>query len=79
MERKTIDINAYLDERQEIAVVWCIEDVHSIRRDLTDEQAWEVLQQARQKHDAGIGLNWSVLECHANMLFGTAPETDDEE
>ncbi len=79
MKRKTIDIDAYLAQRREIAVIWCIEDVQEVRPDLTEDQCWEVLQHARQEHDAGIGINWDVLECHAQMLFGYAPETDEGE
>ena len=79
MRRKTIDIDAYLAKRRQIAVTWSIEDVQEIRPDLTEEQCWEVLQQARQEHAAAIGINWSVLECHAEMLFGFAPDTDDGE
>jgi len=57
-----------LAKRREIAVVWCVEDVQSVRPDLDDDQAWEVLQQARRHHDATIGINWDVLNCHADML-----------
>ena len=37
--------------------------------DLTDDQAREVLQQASDRHDAGIGITWDVLEIHADNLF----------
>ncbi|MFL5285239.1 MAG: hypothetical protein ACJ8AW_30750, partial [Rhodopila sp.] len=66
-------------ENRQIAVTWCIEDVKEVRPDLTDEQAWQVLQQAKQEHDAGIGINWDVLKCHAQMLFGDVPKTDSQE
>jgi hypothetical protein len=79
MTRKTIDIDAYLAKRRQIAVIWCVADVLEIRPDLSGNQAWEVLQAAKDQHDAGIGINWDVLTCHADMLFGTAPETDDVE
>ncbi len=59
-----------------IAVTWCIEDVQEIRPDLTEDQCWEVLQQAKQEHDATIGIDWDVLKFHAGMLFGDAPDTD---
>lgn len=67
------------DADQEISITWSIEDVQSVRPDLSDEQAWEVLQAAKDGHEADIGINWSVLECHAEMLFGSAPETDKSE
>jgi hypothetical protein len=71
-----IDIHALLAERRQIAVVWSVEDVQEVRPDLTDDQCWEVLEQANDRHDAGIGITWDVLEIHAADLFGTAPETD---
>ena len=70
---RAIDIDAYLAARRQIATVWSVEDVQEIRPDLTEDQCWEVLEQAKKHHDAGIGINWSVLECHAEMLFGNAP------
>ena len=70
-----IDIHALLEERRQIAAIWSIEDVQEVRRDLTDEQAWEVLQYAGGSHDATIGIDWDVLACHAETLFGAAPET----
>jgi hypothetical protein len=74
-----IDIDTILAQRRQIAVVWSIDDVQELRPDLTDDQAWEVLERASDEHDAGIGITWSVLECHAEMLFGDAPETDEAE
>jgi hypothetical protein len=74
-----IDIHALLACRQQIADIWSTEDVQTIRPDLTDAQAWEVLQATRRYHDATIGINWDVLSCHADMLFGNAPETDEAE
>ena len=45
-----------------IEIRWCVEDVHSLGLDLTDEQAIEVLQIAKKNHDASIGINWEFLE-----------------
>jgi hypothetical protein len=75
-----IDIHALLAERRQIAVIWDIEDVQQVLRpDLTNYQCWEVLKNTKRYHDAGIGINWEVLECHAQMLFGDAPATDEPE
>ncbi len=68
-----------LAERQQIAAIWSIEDVQGIRPDLTPEQAWEVLERVGHKHDAEYGISWTTLECVADDLFGSAPETDDAE
>lgn len=78
-ETLSLDIHDLLAERRQIARIWGIEDVQGIRPDLSEEQAWEVLQAVKDSHEADIGINCSVLECHAEMLFGDAPETSSEE
>jgi len=75
-DTQDIDIHAILAERREIAITWSIEDVQFVRPDLTDDQAWQVLQQVNRHHDAELGVNWQTLECIAEDLFGDAPETD---
>ena len=57
------------DLADEIAISWHIDDVKEIRPDLTDDQAREVLQQAKDRHDAGVGISWDVLAIHAEDLF----------
>jgi hypothetical protein len=79
MTRKTIDINAYLAKRHQIAVTWCVADVLEVRPDLSDNEAWEVLQTAKKYHDCDCGITWDTLRIHADYLFGTTPETDDAE
>lgn len=69
-----LDLNRLHTERKEIGVVWMIDDVTSIRPDLTEEQAWAVLLEADRYHDATIGINWDVLHYHAQSLFGDAPK-----
>src|SRR5271157_4794749 len=78
-EAADLDTAPSRDADQEISITWSTEDVHEVRPDLTEDQAWQVLQAAKEHHDATIGINWSVLECHAEMLFGYAPETDKAE
>ena len=72
-----IDIDAILADRKQIALIWSIEDVQEVRPDLTDEQAWEALQQVKSDHDATCGVTWETLEWAARDLFGDAPNTDD--
>ena len=48
---------------------WCVDDVLSIRPDLTKEQAEDVLEMAAKQHDCNIGITWDVLETHADWLF----------
>jgi len=70
------EIYKLLAERNQIAIVWEVEDVQTLRPDLSDDQAWQVLEQAERRHDAGIGINWDVLEMHAETVF---PEPIGEE
>jgi hypothetical protein len=72
-----IDIDALLANRKQIGIFWTTEDVQQMRPDLTDDQAWEVLQQVKSDHDATLGVNWDTLEWAANDLFGDAPDADE--
>lgn len=74
-----LDLDRLHAERREIGVIWMIEDVTSLRPDLTEEQAWGVLLEADRRHDATIGINWDVLHYHAERLFGEAPEEDESD
>ncbi len=69
-------IHEFLAGRREIAVIWGIDDVQAVRPDLTDDQAWEVLQAVDRRHDAEHGICWDTLTCIAEDLFGPAPEAD---
>ena len=62
-------IYANLASRRQIAVLWGIEDVQSIRPDLDDDQAWHVLQAAERHHDCNYGITWETLELTADSLF----------
>lgn len=55
--------------KRQVAILWGIEDVQSVRPDLTDEEALDVLQTARRKHDANEGINWDVLRIHASYAY----------
>lgn len=71
---KTYDLalrinDAIVHSKTTIALSWSIEDVLGCRDDLTTDQALEVLIFAESKHDATIGVNWEVLEIHAEHLF----------
>ena len=68
-----------LAKHRKIAAIWCIEDVKAIRPDLSDDQAWELLQQVSDRHDAENGITWTTLETSADDLFGPSSETDEDE
>jgi len=36
---------------------------------VTEEQAWEVLQQVKDIHDAQWGISWTTLETVADDMF----------
>ena len=52
----------------EISITWCVEDVKSLDENLTDDECRQVLQMALRNHDATIGVNWDVLQCHIDEL-----------
>ena len=62
-------IRSYLAKTGRIAIFWGVDDVKSVRPDLTDDQCMEVLEQCDDKHDANIGISWDVIEFHAGYLF----------
>lgn len=59
-------------KNKSISIIWSVEDVLSVRPDLTEEQAWEVLTSIKNHHDATIGVNWDVLNITAALLYGEA-------
>jgi hypothetical protein len=63
------NLDTLLTKRGCIAFLWCIEDVQDIRPDLDPDQAMEVLKRCRRRYDAGLGLNWEILDYHADDLF----------
>ncbi len=69
-----IDVHKLLAQSSQIAIVWSIEDVKAVRPDLTDDQAWEVLQHVERRHDANLGVSWDTLDSAAHSLFGDAAE-----
>lgn len=71
-----LDQYELVDKRYAMAIVWQIDDVLSIRPDLTEEQAGEVLGRVEDCHDASIGVSWDTLEIIADEMF---PSEDDEE
>jgi hypothetical protein len=56
-----------------IVIKWQIEDVQSIRPDLSDDEAYEVLVYLDDNHDANIGISWDVIEYAADYLFPEPP------
>ena len=64
-----LDQYRLVDNRDTIALLWCIDDVLEIRPDLTEEQAGEVLTRVDDIHDASIGLSWDTLQAVADDMY----------
>ena len=65
-----LDLHELLRQNRQIADLWSVQDVRSIRHDLNDEQAWAVLQQVERHLDSDHGITWDTLEQTAHDLFG---------
>jgi hypothetical protein len=65
-------IRTHLSDTGRMAIFWSIDDVKSVRPDLTDDQCMKVLDRCEYKHDAEIGINWIVIETHADFMFPIA-------
>jgi hypothetical protein len=56
-------------QSRSISIIWSIEDVQSLRDDLSDDQAREVLEYIEDSHNAEIGINWDVIDYTIKHLF----------
>ena len=70
-------MNNFNPDRQ-IAIIWDIDDVQSLRPDLDDNEAMQVLSAVDDKHDANIGINWDVIQFWADELYPQDEETEEE-
>ena len=59
----------HFDPDRQIAIIWSVEDVQSVRMDLSDEQAMVVLREVKRTHDANIGVHWDTLRFWADELY----------
>ena len=60
---------AFYDEKTETLVIkWNVEDVQSVRPDLNNEQANDVLYVLAENFDANIGVDWDVITMTAEQL-----------
>jgi hypothetical protein len=69
-------IRELLGNHHSIAAIWSTDDVRGVRPHLTEDQAWEVLQQVDDIHDAEWGITYTTLETVADDLY---PAPDDEQ
>ncbi len=52
-----------------INITWCVEDVQHVCPNATEEQAIEVLEYVKRKHDADLGITWESLDWAYDYLF----------
>lgn len=60
----TTAIHDWLAAKQQIAIIWSVEDVQFLRSDLARDardQAWHVLKECSRFHDYEVGINWTLL------------------
>jgi hypothetical protein len=76
------DIDNWLAEHNHIALYFGTDDVLRIRPDLSEEQAWEVLQQCDLDDDEGCPIFY-LVEAIAERLYGEAlsdePRNDEDD
>lgn len=61
---------------REIAIIWNISDVLTVRPDLTDDHCLEVLHKVKRNHDCERGINWDVIEQATNAYEGWTIEAE---
>lgn len=49
-----------------ILITWSLEHVKSVRPDLTDEQASNILEILYHCHDESFGINWDTVKTHCD-------------
>ena len=78
---ETFSVNGFvhrlLAHFKQIAAIWSIDDVQGIRPDFTADQAWEVLEEVGEKHDAELGISWATLEIIADEMFPASADRND--
>ena len=57
-----------MSEHKTLTIEWSTEDIisqaHDMGVDLDIDQAYEILEQVIDDHDASVGINWDVIEYH---------------
>lgn len=64
-----VNINQALKDQKKIAIIWGVNDILDVRDDLTEDQAWEVLQEVDRKADCSQGINHDTIEYYTDELF----------
>jgi hypothetical protein len=70
------DVHKLLAEQRKVACIWCVTDVLDLRPDLSEAEAWDVLQDAERRHSTV--LSWEVLRDVAEQLFPQQERVGDD-
>jgi hypothetical protein len=73
------DVHAILARNHMIGQLWTTNDVQELRPDLTDEQAWQVLQAVDRRQETSIGITFDTLDDVAEELFPEPIDKAEEE
>jgi len=57
------------EEDKTISITWDKDDVWAVRKDLNDDQTWEVLKAVERGHDACHGICWDTLTGMAAIMY----------
>lgn len=63
------DIHKQLKETHQIAAIWGVDDVISVRSHLTPDEAWEVLKTVKRRENANTGITWDHIESVADEMY----------
>jgi len=57
---------------EKIKIVWHVDDILNRAKDkgtdLSKDKALTILHEIKDNHDATIGINWDVIDCHLEEL-----------
>lgn len=53
---------------KKITITWCADDVLAVDPSLKPKQVREVLRLMKRRHDASVGINWDVIQCHIDQV-----------
>ena len=68
MSEPQYDYQHGYNEKNSIAIIWCIDDIKDKAKEmevsvkLTDKQCMYILWEIHRRHDASLGVSWDTLE-----------------
>lgn len=67
---KPTNATSLFTSRGEVPFIWSIHDVRRVRPDLSDNEAFTVLEALQLGHDSNYGVTWDTISYAADTLFG---------